>query len=226
MYLKWKTKKIDDFSDKNIEQMYDFGFLFGRNGRGQMYQSRSVRIDLNQFSLSSENRRVIKKNENLQMMAIPLPFDAYHWSIHKMGSTFYSSKFGAGVFTANKIKELMTDKDKSNFNIALEYKMSSNDQHSNEPTIGYCICLETENLLHYSYPFYNLNNSIGNIGMGMMLKAILYALKHKKRHIYIGTASRPTDSYKLQFSWLEWFDGEKWNNNIEAIKKILLETKL
>ncbi|MEK7212867.1 MAG: hypothetical protein AAB678_00315, partial [Patescibacteria group bacterium] len=63
MYLSWNNKTITDFSDKNITSLYCEGYLFTREGRGKMYQTRSLRIDLNKFEPSSENKRVLRKNE-------------------------------------------------------------------------------------------------------------------------------------------------------------------
>lgn len=55
----------------------------------------------------------------------------------------------------------------------------------------------------------------------MMLKAILYAKELKKDYIYLGSAQRPTDTYKLQFTGLEWFDGQEWQTDQKALKQIL-----
>ena len=57
--------------------------------------------------------------------------------------------------------------------------------------------------------------------MGMMLKAINYAKENGKKYIYLGSAQRPTDTYKLQFKGLEWFDGERWSEDLGELKKVL-----
>ena len=41
------------------------------------------------------------------------------------------------------------------------------------------------------------------------------------KYIYLGSLQRPTDSYKLQFKGMEWFDGEKWQVDISPLKEIL-----
>jgi len=215
MYLSWNTKTINDFSDENINALYDEGYVFTRKGKGVMNQTRSLRIDLNKFELSSENRRILRKVEDVRThvrtAVRTLPYANYHWSIHKMGKDFYATKFGDKTFSANKIKELMTDGEKSNFNIVFVYNENQ----------GYCIGLETNKIIHYSYPFYDLENSLKNIGMVMMLNAILYSKEKKKKYIYLGSTARPTDTYKLQFSGLEWFDGIEWKNDLEELKNIL-----
>lgn len=216
MYLSWNEKTITDFSDENIESAYNEGYVFTRVGKGEMKQTRSLRIDLSKFELSSENKRILKKTEELNLSISPTPYENYTWEIHKLGKDFYEQKFGSKTFSAQKIKELITNKEKSNFNQLFVYSLNNADA-------GYCIALETKNILHYCYPFYNLELNYPNIGMGMMLKAIVWAKENNKKNIYLGSFSRPTDTYKLQFSGLEWFDGKEWQINTEGLKIIFPE---
>ncbi|TSC84888.1 MAG: Uncharacterized protein G01um101413_272 [Parcubacteria group bacterium Gr01-1014_13] len=214
MYLSWKEQIITDFSNDSIEAMYADGLVFTRIGKGVMNQTRSLRIDLSKFELSSENRRILSKTEDLVFSIHPIPYTQYQWTIHKMGKEFYGKKFGGKIFSAQKIKELITDKDKSNFNKLFVYA-------KDEKNIGYCIALETEKILHYCYPFYDLESNYQNIGMGMMLKAIVWAKENGKKYVYLGSFQRPSDVYKLQFSGLEWFDGETWQQDIHMLKEEL-----
>lgn len=216
-YLSWDEKIIDDFSDINTSSMYERGFVFTRLGRGAMTQTRSVRIDLNKFELSSENRRVLRKTENIELNIIPLPHPDYDWRIAKMGFDFYTNKFGKGTFSANKIKEILTS-NKSNFNALLEYKLNGNDS---DRAVGYAICFENNNCLHYAYPFYNLDTETPNLGIGMMTKAIVWAKEKNKKFVYLGSAQNPSAIYKTQFSGFEWFDRKNWQSDIEELKKLL-----
>ncbi|MBD3311313.1 MAG: hypothetical protein GF349_02310 [Candidatus Magasanikbacteria bacterium] len=239
-YLSWNTKKIDDFSNQTINNLYNEGYVFTRIGRGVMNQTRSVRIDLDEFELSSENRRILKKTGDWRLEIGDLPYEDYAWQIGKMAKDFYDEKFGKGIFSANKVKELMTT-NKGNFNTLFAYVIPSpvpnevrdlgeesrrSTAITNSNTIGYCIALETNKIIHYSYPFYQLqisNHRLPNVGMGMMLKAILYAKENNKKYIYLGSAQRPGDKYKLQFKGLEWFDGDKWSDDLGGLKKNLKE---
>lgn len=213
-YLHWNEKTITDFSEKNISEMYDRGYVFTRLGRGIMHQTRSVRIDLEKFEPSSENRRILKKTEDIILSEIALPHSEYHWSLGKLAQDFYQNKFGPGIMSALKVKEMLTDKEKSNFNILLCF---SNEQIS----IGYAICYMDSSIIHYSYPFYDLEKSAKDMGLGMMTKTIQYAKEKGLKYIYLGSLQRPTDTYKLQFKGLEWFDGKKWQTDIEEVKKVL-----
>jgi len=212
-YLSWDEKTINDLGDANTGAMYERGFVFTRIGRGAMTQTRSVRIDFNKFELSSENRRVLRKTENIELNITPLPHSDYDWRIAKMGFDFYTKKFGKGTFSANKIKELLTS-DKSNFNMLMEYKI-------NKASVGYAICFENNDWLHYAYPFYFFETSIPNLGIGMMTKAIIWAKEHGKKFVCLGSAQNHSAIYKTQFSGFEWFDGKEWQTNIKELKKIL-----
>ncbi len=213
-YLHWNEQTITDSSDKAISDAYNAGYVFTRLGKGKMQQTRSIRIDLSAFELSSENRRILKKMSGLtiQDMHLPLPVDSYDFKIGKLAKDFYEKKFGAGIMSAQKIKEMLTDSDKSNFNTVLKYTETS--------PIGFSICYTNKDILHYSYPFYDLN-APKDTGLGMMTLAIQYAKEHGLKYIYLGSLQRPTDTYKLQFSGIEWFDGTSWNTNIEEVKKLL-----
>jgi arginyl-tRNA--protein-N-Asp/Glu arginylyltransferase len=239
MYLKWNSKIIKNFSEKNIANLYDNGFVFTRENKGSMDQTRSLRINLDTFELTSENKRILRKTEHIFMKTYALPYEEYHWSIGKLAKNFYDTKFKKGTFSAQKIKELLTNKNKSNFNtlfifsttekgIENEYnncKIATTPEtiskNSTLLPIGYAICHENKYIFHYSYPFYHLEFPNKNIGMGMMIRAIEYAKKTSKQYVYLGSAQRPTDTYKLQFKGLEWFDGNNWRDNMEELKEIL-----
>ena len=221
-YLNWDTKIVTDSSPTALDALYAQGYVATRVDKGTFNRTRSARIRLADFSTSSENRRILKKVEGVEMKTYKLPYTNYHWSIHKLAKDFYTTKFGADTFSANKVKELLTEKDQSNFNTLLVFRDDKSDK-----ALGYCIALKTGKMLHYSYPFYVLDDSttvggpLASLGLGMMTKAIEWAKSNGLEYIYLGSLQRPADTYKLQFAGLEWFDGQKWQTNIEPLKEIL-----
>jgi arginyl-tRNA--protein-N-Asp/Glu arginylyltransferase len=211
-YLNWDTQIITDFSPENIEALYDEGYVFTRVDRGVMNKTRSFRVDLSRFELSSENRRILRKVESLVMSVEPIPYKAYDWKIGKMAKDFYE-KFGDAIFTANKAKEIMTDATRSNFNTLLVFK--TKETHT---IVGYAICYASEKIIHYSFPFYLEESSRG---LGMMTMMLDWAKTSGKSFAYLGSLQRPSDTYKLQFAGGEWFDGEHWQTDITPLKSIL-----
>lgn len=217
-YLSFKQTIKPDASTREIENLYDSGFVATRLGKGVFDQTRSFRIRLADFSLSSENRRILKKNEGLTLEVHELPLTNYSWEIGKLGKDFYDTKFGVGTMTANKIKEILTDTSASSFTHILTYS------YKNE-IFGYCVCLVTEHIIHYSYPFYRLDTGLDNLGLGMMTLAIDWVKTHGKKYIYLGSLQRPTDTYKLQFEGGEWFTETEWSSDMIELKRILSEIK-
>ena len=218
-YLHWQEQTITDFSESAISAMYDRGFVFTRIGKGVMHQTRSCRIDLKKFFLTSENRRIIRK-ASLGLAPIELPLLDYDFSIGKSAKDFYDTKFGSGIMSTQKVKEMLTDKTKSNFNTVLRYS----DMKSGK-IIGHTICYFNKEIMHYSYPFYGLAAS-KDTGLGMMTTAISFAKDKGLKYIYLGSLQRPTDTYKLQFEGLEWFDGNTWQTDLDEVKKILTSDKM
>lgn len=214
-YLNWDTQTISDLSPASIEAMYDRGYIMTRIGKGIMNKTRSFRIDLRRFEASSENRRVLRKAQGLALTVHPIPYMDYSWKIGKLAKDFYE-KFGDHVFTANKTKEILTDKDKTNYNRLFVF--SDMTQPS---AVGFVVAVETPHMVHYSYPFYVEDPRESSRGLGMMTMAIQWAKDHGKDYIYLGSLSRPTDTYKLQFKGGEWFDGETWSADLEPLKSIL-----
>lgn len=219
MYLAWSQYTLpENYTPADIDRAYDSGYLLVRRGKGEMDMTRSVRIDLNAFSLSSENRRILKKNQELEIFTHTIPYNNYSWEIGKMAKDFYDTKFGRGTFSANKVKELITDGDISSFNTLFQFVIAGK-------TVGYAIGHKTASILHYSYPFYELASTSKDLGLGMMTKSLLWAKDNGLRFVYLGSAQRPTDTYKLQFNGLEWWDKDHWNHSESELKSILSTLK-
>jgi arginyl-tRNA--protein-N-Asp/Glu arginylyltransferase len=213
-YLNWDTKILKNPSTAEIERMYNAGYVFTRVGPGVMNRTRSFRVNLSAFAPSSENRRILRKAESLKLSVEPIPYAAYDWSIGKLAKDFYE-KLGAD-FSANKVKELLTDAGASNFNCLLVFI----DAASNKP-VGWVICYKSADILHYSYPFYIEDPNEPSRGLSMMTKTIDWAKAQGLKYAYLGSLQRPSDTYKLQFMGGEWFDGEHWQFDAKPLKDIL-----
>lgn len=234
-YLHWDEKTITDFSPENITDLYDRGYVFTRLGKGSIHQTRSVRVELAKFELSSENRRILKKIFDINLIRENIPYRDYSWPVAKLAKDFYSVKFGGtsstngnntrAIMSAAKIKEILTRADKSNFTSLLIY-VQHHAKTGITGRLGYTICYENNDILHYCYPFYELDISPKDMGLGMMIEAVEWAKKEKKKYVYLGSLQRPSDVYKLQFSGLEWFDGGPegtgaWRTDTDVVKEIL-----
>jgi arginyl-tRNA--protein-N-Asp/Glu arginylyltransferase len=188
-YLNWDQITLSDLSAENIEEKYNQGYVFTRLGRGIMIQTRSVRISLSKFALTSENRRIIKKTEDIKSAVLPLPFKDYNYKTGKLAKDFYETKFGPGIMSAQKIKEMLTSPEKGNFNSLLVYSKETE-------AVGYVICYCSAKIMHYSYLFYDLLKSPKDMGLGMMIRAIQFAKESGLKYDYLGSIQNKQGLYK------------------------------
>lgn len=216
-YFKTDQITLDSYNDSIISEFYSKGYVFTRIAKGILNQTRSLRINLQNFDLTSENRRVLGKGQSIELDIVKLPYPDYSWEIHKLGKDFYTTKFGDNVMSASKIKELFLETDKTSFNYCFKYSIS------NKP-VGYCLAYVNESIVHYAYPFYDLTiPKEMNLGMNMMLKAINWSKDAKKEYVYLGSVTDAKSKYKLQFKGLEWFntDSKEWSTNLEELNTLL-----
>ena len=218
-YLQFAETTVDADNTAEVSAKYNDGYLFTRKAKGNMYQTRSLRLKLAGFEFNSENRRVLRKFPVIEVRELSLPIvrEDYDWKIHKMGKHFYEKKFGKGIFSAAKIKTLLTDKEKSNFNLLLRYSLP-------DGIAGYAIAYLSSDVFHYAYPFYEFEKYPSNFGMAMMIRAILIAQKSGCSYAYLGSVRSDKDLYKLQFEGLEWFDGAAWQTSLEELKRTVRQT--
>ena len=203
-------KKIATKSD-DITLLYNEGYVFTRIGVGVMHKIKGLRVNISKFELSSENRRILRKEASVKCIVKKLPYSNYTYSIQKMGASFYAEKFGKGVFSAYKIAEIFTKQDNLNFNYVFEFKKG-------KKSVGYAISFMNRDIIHYSYPFYDLSLNRKDIGLGMMTRVLEYAKENSKKYVYLGSINKKEALYKLQFKGAEWFDGIKWSNDLEILK--------
>lgn len=195
----------------SIDEIYEKGFLATRIEKDYYYLARNLRVNLENFSLTSENRRVLKKVEEIDIENKDLKTFQFDYNISKLATDFFKAKFGKNIITTQKLKWLFSGE----FFTNVLFYTKKNE------VIGYCIVMETKNLLHYAYPFYQPKLIKTNIGMSMMIKAIEYAKEKNKKYVYLGTVYTKDSLYKLQFKGMQWFDGENWDTDIDKLKDLI-----
>lgn len=221
MYFKTAEKIVDFDNEQEVSSAYDTGFVFTRLSKGVMNQTRSLRLDLSKFELTSENKRILRKTESLKSYYEQLPLQNYSWEIHKLGKDYYERKFGIGVMSASKIKDMFVNPEDNNMNGVFRYETENRQKINDKGFLGFALCYKNSNLLHYAYPFYELESEISNLGMGMMLHAIMWAKEQGLRYVYLGSVVEQASKYKLQFEGLEWWDTDanEWSLDIAKLKQ-------
>lgn len=193
------------------------GFLPSSPEFERFYLCRQVRVDLNLFELSSENRRIARKCENIEYRLVPRSQFEYTKKWRKFCKTYADIKFGKDVMTYDRLDSLFNSKIVSHLLVFTDTKTKKD---------AGIVTLYLENkLAYYYYSFYDLNYYAQNLGMFLMTSATEHFGRSNFDHIYLGTCYSRTALYKTQFKGAEFFNGFRWSNDLKELKYLIERDK-
>lgn len=196
----------------NEEKIYDNGFLPIRSLPGVYYLARSLRVDLDYFEPSSENRRILRKTESIETKFLPISEFSYNARVQKLCKDYSKGRLN-NLFSTFEIKKLFSGQV---YNCVFVYR-----EKKSLKEVGYSICYQTKNILQYAHAFYDLNLLPQNLGARMILEAVIWAKSNQKKYIYLGTCYEKNSLYKTEFKGIEFFNGFRWSNNLEELKYLI-----
>ena len=208
-YQVWLVREEGD----PVEKIYANGFLPMRNKKGVYYLSRNIRVNLNLFELSSENRRILKKTENFESDIIPLSEFKYTPQIQKMCLDYSKKKFGEKVFSSQSVKNIFQG---DVYNYVFVFKEISSGE-----MVGFAVCFVSNEMVQYAHSFYNPSLIDENLGARMMLESVVWSKKSDKKFIYLGTCYERNALYKTEFKGVEFFNGFRWNDDLNELKDLI-----
>lgn len=217
-YINFGEKHIDIKNDLEVAEAFNTGYVLTRIGKGRMNRVRSLRVNIKEFNLSSENRRILRKFSDTISISL-IPISEIDYRLLKLVKDFYETKFGKGIFSSQKAKKLLTSED--NFNSLIKYSQGITDNFDeiNGFVISYISSITK--IIHYAYPFYKLELINTSFGMYMMTKLVEYAKLNNFKYVYLGSVHNKEALYKLQFLGLEWWDEKNnlWSNDLKELKE-------
>lgn len=193
--------------------LFNAGFLPGARGLDQFCLCRILRVELAKFSLSSENRRILRKGEGITMRLVPRAEFDFSAARQEFFLKYAEARYGTGVMPAERLELL--------FNSPLAtHLMVFNDAAGAE--IGVVLLyLEAPRVAFYRYSFFNLNYPNRSLGLFLMTTAVNYFQEQKFTHIYLGTCYSERALYKTQFAGVEFFNGFRWSQNLDELKHLV-----
>lgn len=208
-YQVWLLKEEND----SVDGIYNMGFLPMRNLYNVYYLCRSLRVALNRFVPSSENRRILRKTENISFDILDTGDFEYTGEVQRFCLKYSKERIGPGIFSAKSLKSIFKG---STFNKIFVFKENKNE------VVGYAVCYENKNLLHYSHSFYNVEYFEKSLGAGMMLKCIIWAKENQKKYSYLGTCYEQKTLYKTEYDGCEFYNGFRWSSDLEELKYLII----
>lgn len=183
--------------DESYENIYANGYLPQRNKKNLWYQESSSRSNLSLFSLSSENRRILKKTDDFnftnQLTFSPLvQKDCYQWS-KKLEWDFPSSSIKT-VFK-NHI-----------FNYFYQWSNSKNE------IVAYSVCYFSQDISHIAYVFYNPQYAHQDLPIRLTLQTIIDSHQKGLKYCYLGRFDPAAKQgfYKRTMPGFEYFVNGTW----------------
>lgn len=195
-------------------EMFARGLLPARHDMSHYYMVRHVRVPLDKFTLSSENRRILRKNPEVELKLVPVGEYPYTEEKSQKFRAYADVRFGQNIMTKERLDGLFNSKVISH--LLLYTHLTTGEE------IGIALLyLEPKKLAYYYYAFYDLERFKHSLGMFMMTAAVNYFATEKFDFIYLGTCYSERALYKTQFKNLEFFDGLRWSNSLDQLKLMI-----
>ncbi len=198
--------------------IYDLGYLpyTGNYSLDEsiFYMARSLRVNLANFTPSSENRRIDRKMEDISILTELVPKDDFRFDneFYDFVQTYAEQRFQGGEMGRDRL-EYLRSRDE------LTHILVYSDQTTKLP-IGYVFCCVDDEMLHYWYSFFDLALLESRpIGKWLMYKTLHLAQEWQKKYVYLGTCYGTKSLYKVRdFKGIEFYDGGGWSADQSMIK--------
>jgi len=202
-----------------LPEIYNRGFLpYTSNPAIEpeiYYLCRSLRVDLDRFKDTSENRRVNRKVEELDVQMDVFEKKNFDWEKDEFFDfcvSYAADRFSNNAMNTKRFRYIMNRESASYiFRFTSEGKL-----------LGYVLAVVAGDMLHYWYAFFDTDfMESHSIGKWMMWRVIHWAKEQGLAHVYLGTCYGRHSLYKVRdHKGLAFFDGMRWNEDDKLLKTL------
>lgn len=196
----------------SLAAVYEQGFLPYSGTKGvldTLYMARSARVALPSFEPTSENRRVLKRFDEVFTKS---PIDAKDWAANPEVLTFclsyFAGRHNASVMPEERLRCILSHDTKPH---GVRYEKDGK-------LAALTLLAEDPIMTHFWFSFYDLSLVEQSLGMWLMLDAARDAKASGKKHFYLGTVYGEKALYKANFPALSWWDGRTWQDDTATLK--------
>jgi leucyl-tRNA---protein transferase len=206
-------------SQAELPEIYEKGFLpytANLTIEGDIfYLARSLRVELERFDDTSENRRV---NRLVEPLGIALEvirkenFDLNSTEFQSLCQEYITQRIGDDNMSLERWQYILSRETGTHiFRFSIENKL-----------IGFVFAVMEADMLHYWFAFFDTEYMrTHSLGKWIMWRVIKWAKENDLKYVYLGTAYKSSALYKIRdHKGLAFFDGSGWNNDIERLKTL------
>lgn len=198
--------------------IFNAGFLPSSLRLDRFYMCRHLRIKLGGFTLSSENRRILRKGAGINVELVPRANFDYTPARRDFCKSYAEIRFGRDIMTFERLDALFHSP------VITHLLLFTEAATGRELGIVTLFTQDTR-LAFYYYGFYDLNYFNRSLGLFMMTTAAEFLAARGFGHLYLGTCYSERALYKTQFAGVEFFNGFRWSDNLEELKFLLYREK-
>jgi hypothetical protein len=195
-------------------ELFDRGFLPSSRNLDRFYLCRQVRVDLQKYAASSENRRIMRKGKGIAVSLVPRKEFNYTPERRTFFKTYADIKFGQEVMPYERLDALFQGK-------IISHLLVFSDTEAGAEVGTVTLFLEPSTLAYYYYAFYDLNYYQRNLGMFMMTYTVQFFAERGFRYLYLGSCYVQNALYKTQFAGAQFFNGVRWSENMTELKYLI-----
>jgi arginyl-tRNA--protein-N-Asp/Glu arginylyltransferase len=200
---------------EEAHRAYDQGFLPRSNERAitdRFYMARSVRVPLARYTPTSENRRILKKFDGtLEEAVLTREELSCDDAFKTLFLSYFEKKHGVGVMSKERLEGILRT----------PLSLRGIRYSAQGSPVAYALEIADNGFLHYWYPVYESERAGTSLGMWMMLDAVRRAGSEGREYAYLGTAYGEKGRYKMNLDPLEYWNGEEWKDDREALKALI-----
>ena len=173
--------------------LFNAGFLPSSRELDRFYLCRQIRVKLPGFTPSSENRRILRKGEGVNVELVPRAQFDYTAKRREFFKTYADKKFGNDVMSYERLDLLFSTP-------IISHLLVFTDTKTGAEVGVVTLFVEDTTLAYYYYAFYDLAYFNRNLGMFMMTSAVELLCRARLANIsYLGTCYSENALYKTQF---------------------------
>jgi arginine-tRNA-protein transferase len=204
---------------QDLNEMYSNGFLPYTGNinliHSLYYKSRGIRVDLNRFKDTSENRRVNRKVTPLALTAEITSVSAFKEkeAFFEFARKYREERIGEDKMPDGRIEYILT---RPYLSHVLTFR-------KNEKAVAYVLAVITDKCFHFWLSFYETGYLDQNIPLGkwLMWKCIHLAREMGLEHLYLGNGYLEKSLYKSRdFTAVEFYDGNEWSKDLKTLQAL------